>query len=109
MPSEEWAEVEQLYHAAMKLAPSARETFLENACAGNTALRKQIESLHAYDEQAAPFRESPLLGGADKWARRAPVELRASCLQTQTFSASTPPLRHALEGKSDDSHASKRI
>jgi Protein kinase domain/Concanavalin A-like lectin/glucanases superfamily len=76
MPSEEWAEVEQLYHAAVRLHPSARETFLENACAGNTALRKQIESLLAYDEQATPFLESPLLGGAAKWARRAPVELR---------------------------------
>ena len=40
MNSERWKRVEQLYHAAVKLAESERVSFLENSCCGDVALRQ---------------------------------------------------------------------
>jgi TolB-like protein len=42
---ERWAQVEHLYHAALELAESERENFLEESCSGDAALRREVESL----------------------------------------------------------------
>jgi tetratricopeptide (TPR) repeat protein len=49
----------ELFEAALDLEPSERAEFLERACAGHAALRKEVESLLAADEEAAGFLESP--------------------------------------------------
>jgi eukaryotic-like serine/threonine-protein kinase len=44
---ERWATVERLYHAALVQPVDGRAAFLEEACAGNEALRREVESLLA--------------------------------------------------------------
>jgi eukaryotic-like serine/threonine-protein kinase len=44
-----WATVEQLYHAALARPVEGRVAFLAEACAGDDALRREVESLLAQD------------------------------------------------------------
>lgn len=45
MNSERWAQIERLYHEAIERAAGERASFLDEACAGDSALRREIESL----------------------------------------------------------------
>lgn len=51
--AERWARVERLYHEALTRDAHEREAFLADACAGDNALRREIESLLAHDGGAA--------------------------------------------------------
>ena len=51
--SERWARTERLYHEALACAASERASFLADACAGDDALRREVESLLAHDGGAA--------------------------------------------------------
>jgi serine/threonine protein kinase len=53
MTPERWAAVERLYHAALRRDTSERGRFLAEACAGDDALRAEVESLLAHDGSAA--------------------------------------------------------
>jgi serine/threonine-protein kinase len=59
MKPERWQQIEQLYHAALKLEPSERSAFLQEACAGDEQLRREAESLLGYQQQAKSFIEIP--------------------------------------------------
>ena len=59
--SERWAQVERLYHAVLEREPSARAVFLDEACAGDDELRREVASLLAYDGEPASFIETPIL------------------------------------------------
>ncbi len=48
-----------LFHAACEMAPDARAAFLEEACAGDTKLRAEVEALLVQDEQHPSFLEHP--------------------------------------------------
>jgi non-specific serine/threonine protein kinase len=56
---ERWATVKRLHQAALERAVSERAAFLEVACAGDEALRREVHSLLAYEQDAASFMESP--------------------------------------------------
>ncbi|HXH51114.1 MAG TPA: protein kinase [Terriglobia bacterium] len=56
-----WQQIERIYHAARELDASARVEFLAKACAGDPALREQVESLLAQAEQAGNFLETPAI------------------------------------------------
>jgi serine/threonine-protein kinase len=43
--SEYWQRLESLFHAAAEMNPSARKKYLDQACAGEDELRRQVESL----------------------------------------------------------------
>ncbi len=58
MTPERWQQIEHLYHAALERPPAERAAFLDAACAGDEALRREIESLLAFDEQAENFIET---------------------------------------------------
>ncbi len=78
---ERWQQIEQLYHAALTRGGEERTTFLAEACAGNEGLRREVESLLAYEDQAANFIESPALNVAAKMFaddQRAKVEVGQS-------------------------------
>jgi Tol biopolymer transport system component len=45
MTPERWQKVEQLYHAALEREERERATYLRNACAGDSALLDEVESL----------------------------------------------------------------
>ena len=66
MKPERWQQVEQLYHSTLEKDVSERETFLARACAGDEALRHEVESLLAVEDRAEGFIESPALDVAAK-------------------------------------------
>jgi len=59
MKPERWQQVDQLFQAALKRAPGEQTAFLAQACAGDEALRREVELLMAADKQAVSFIEAP--------------------------------------------------
>jgi Tol biopolymer transport system component len=59
MKPERWQQVDQLFHAALERAPGERVGFLDQACAGDDALRREVELLIAADQQAGSLIELP--------------------------------------------------
>src|SRR5712692_4260848 len=55
MLKERWREIESLYHAACELKPENRQAYLERACSGDEALRREVESLLAHEDMAGNF------------------------------------------------------
>ena len=47
MTPERWSEVERVYHAALSHDAPERAAFLAEACAGDEALRREVESMLA--------------------------------------------------------------
>ena len=61
-----WKRVDDLFHAALELEPGQRAGFLAEACAGDQALRDEVESLLAHDKNAKSFIEVPAVEIAPK-------------------------------------------
>ena len=70
MKAERWQQVERLYHAARERGAEERAAFLAEASAGDEGLRREVESLLAYEDQAEHFIESPALEVAAKTIAR---------------------------------------
>ena len=60
-PNERWERIEKLYQAALERPPGERAAFLEEACAGDEGLRRELESLLAHGERAASFLAAPVV------------------------------------------------
>ncbi len=60
MASDSIRDPAEVFEEAVGLDPSKRAAFLERACAGDSALRAEVESLLAADERADGFLASPL-------------------------------------------------
>jgi hypothetical protein len=56
---EVWREVEGLYLEASALAPSDRAAFLDRSCAGQPALRSEVDSLLGADLERSDFLDLP--------------------------------------------------
>jgi tetratricopeptide (TPR) repeat protein/TolB-like protein len=65
MTSDRWQRIEEIYHSAREREGSQRAAFLKEACAGDDALRREVESLLA-EEKGAEFLEAPALEAAAK-------------------------------------------
>ena len=52
MTPERWRQVEEIAHAARSRVESERVPFLVHACAGDEALRREVESLLAHQASA---------------------------------------------------------
>jgi serine/threonine protein kinase/cytochrome c-type biogenesis protein CcmH/NrfG len=61
LKNERWQQVERLYHSALAKHPGERSGFLVEVCAGDEELRREVESLLAYEDRAETFIESPAL------------------------------------------------
>jgi hypothetical protein len=61
MKAERWQQLDGLFHAALEHAPAVRSAFLDEACAGDAVLRKQVEELLDAHVDAGKFMESPAL------------------------------------------------
>ena len=57
MDPDRWKQVEELCHAALEREESGRAAFLEQACAGDEALRRRVEI------PAGPLRRIPQVPG----------------------------------------------
>ena len=61
MDPDRWKRVDSLYHQAAARTGDDRSTFLGEACDGDEALRREVESLLAHDDAAGPFLEESAL------------------------------------------------
>src|SRR5260221_14727691 len=64
MTPDRWQKIEELYHSAREREESQRVAFLNEACAGDDALRREVESLLACEGEPEQFLEKPALEGA---------------------------------------------
>src|SRR5215208_667283 len=55
-----WDRIQELYHSSLRLAPSERSAFVENACAQDPHLLREVKSLLDSDEAAGDFLESSI-------------------------------------------------
>ena len=72
--ADRWQQIEQIYHAALDHEGTDQADFLEDACAGDNELRREVESLLAHEDE--DFLESPAMRAAAKVMAR--DELRAA-------------------------------
>jgi serine/threonine protein kinase len=61
MSSEPLNRVDEIFQAALDLPPAQRSAYLNDACAGDTELRQEIESLLRSYEESADFMERPAI------------------------------------------------
>ena len=59
MTPERWDQVGKLYHDALELEPEQRAVFLDQACAGDASLRREVESLLAVETRVGDFIAAP--------------------------------------------------
>ena len=59
MSADRQRQVTELCHAALERNASNRAAFLREACAGDEALRQEVESLLRYEDAADRFLERP--------------------------------------------------
>jgi eukaryotic-like serine/threonine-protein kinase len=67
MTPERWQKVEELFHLSLEREAGQRAAFLDEACAGDSDLRGQVELLLAYDRQESDFLETPASGVVGDW------------------------------------------
>jgi serine/threonine protein kinase len=60
MTSERWQRIDVLFHAALARGERERAGFLQDACGGDDALRRDVESLVAQAHSASGFLATPL-------------------------------------------------
>src|SRR5215510_328149 len=56
---DDWLRIKDLFDRASHLTPELRQSFLDDACAGDDAIRREIESLLAVSERTEGFLETP--------------------------------------------------
>ncbi len=61
MEFDRWEQIERLYYAALEREPGARDAFLDEACAGDDALRREVAELLACDVPSDSFIQSPAI------------------------------------------------
>ena len=76
MKPERWQQIKGLYESALRCDEGKRASFLDQACAGDPALRREVESLLAYENREDGFIETPAL----EVAARALTEEKAESL-----------------------------
>src|SRR5204863_3148977 len=59
MASERWQKLNLLFQSALEREPGQRAAFLDQACAGDESLRKEVENLIVAHEKAGSFIEAP--------------------------------------------------
>src|SRR5271156_4187841 len=59
MKPERWSKIESIFHKALEADESQRSSVIEESCAGDQALRREVESLLAHHSDSASFIEKP--------------------------------------------------
>ncbi len=66
-------QIEEIYHAALEVAPAKREAFFKESCGADTDLRREVESLLAVDKTSDGFLDAPPESlAAEMFAEREP-------------------------------------
>ena len=61
MTPDRWRKIEELYHSTLERGENERIAFLNEVCAGDEALRREVESLLACEGEPEQFLEKPAL------------------------------------------------
>lgn len=61
MKPERWQEIERICNSALDLPPGERRGFVQSACAGDDALREEVDRLLARQQEAEDFMAVPAL------------------------------------------------
>src|SRR5215813_8581561 len=77
MTPERWQQVNEVFHRALARAPGERPAFLDDACAGDDELRREVESLIGVHQQSGSFIDTPALQAAAHLLAEEPAELAA--------------------------------
>jgi len=81
MNRERFQEAKRIYNSALEREPHQREAYLKEACAGDEALRKEVESLLAFQSEAKEFFKAPAIeAGANALANDPHVDLTGRTL-----------------------------
>src|SRR5450631_1518352 len=80
MKPERWNKIESIFHKALDADEGRRGAVLEESCAGDEDLRREVESLLAQHENAGNFIETPAFE-ADAGTVRSPNVLLAAKLR----------------------------
>src|SRR5262245_17766829 len=67
MTPNQYKQIDQLLEAAMELEPEERAGFLDEACAGDSQLRRRVETLLAALDRAEDFMEAPPAEAAESF------------------------------------------
>src|SRR6202034_4398164 len=59
MKPERWSKIESIFHKAVEADESRRGSVIEESCAGDEDLRREVESLLAHHSDSATFIEKP--------------------------------------------------
>jgi serine/threonine protein kinase len=76
MTPKRWQTIEELFHLALQQEPGKRSSFLQEACAGDDSLRKEVESLLRHQTQAESLTKAPTA----EWLDRAMRDSQAGSL-----------------------------
>jgi serine/threonine protein kinase len=63
---ERWAQIEEIFHRVAELAPERRNTLLDEACANDPELRREVEALLASDASASESVQDAVRGGLEE-------------------------------------------
>jgi serine/threonine protein kinase len=63
MKPERWNKIESIFHKALEADESRRGAVIEESCAGDPELRREVESLLAHHSDSASFIEKPAFSG----------------------------------------------
>ena len=81
MNRDRFQEAKRIYAAAQEREPAEREAYLADACAGDEALRREVESLLGCRTEAQDFFHTPAVeAGAKALAREAQVDFTGRTL-----------------------------
>jgi len=59
-----WERISEIFHSALACSPAEREVFLDAACKGDADLRRQVQSLLAYEGRSDEFLEPASQAGS---------------------------------------------
>ena len=65
MTPERWQQVEEIFQAAVDLAPAERERYVSQACAADSSLRRDVETLLLQHDSASGVLEHPVYGSTE--------------------------------------------
>ena len=65
MTPERWRQVTEVFHAALARDASSRAPYLEQACAGDGALRDEVDAMLAAHHDPGGFGDRPVSGSID--------------------------------------------
>jgi Tol biopolymer transport system component len=63
MKPERWSKIESIFHKVLEADESRRGSVIEESCAGDEVLRREVESLLAHHSDSASFIEKPAFAG----------------------------------------------